>query len=359
MGLGELILVALAAIAGLVVAVGIVMFVLVPIFKGLVWVVRHVARFIGREIADTLRFAGALLLTILYVPLTVGSIVIGRWSAASHFGRAIQGECKTAGLCVYRVVIGHPARFLGLGHVTEGIENRLPDVVAHAPAADRPRARSGLFDGYTIIGSLAPGGSGAKLYVAEPDEIKLAAFARAGLAPVSQVVIKAFSLADGSSLPQIVRESRSLDAAKRLGLILDHELTADRFYYVMRYVPGEPLGMVTKRLHAESSVGGLDAPQLRAALSYVADLVATLSTYHRGGLWHKDVKPDNLIVDRADGRAHLVDFGLVSSLRSAMTLTTHGTEYFRDPEMVRLALRGVKVHEVDGTKFDIYGRSEE
>ena len=45
-------------------------------------------------------------------------------------------------------------------------------------------------------------------------------------------------------------------------------------------------------------------------------------------------------------RAHLVDFGLLSRLRSAMTLTTHGTEYFRDPEMVRMALRGVKVHEV-------------
>ncbi len=37
-----------------------------------------------------------------------------------------------------------------------------------------------------------------------------------------------------------------------------------------------------------------------------------------------------------------------------MTLTTHGTEYFRDPEMVRMALRGVKVHQVDGAKFDIY-----
>jgi hypothetical protein len=38
-----------------------------------------------------------------------------------------------------------------------------------------------------------------------------------------------------------------------------------------------------------------------------------------------------------------------------MTLTTHGTEYFRDPEMVKLALKGVKVHEVDGVKFDVYG----
>ncbi|MCX5690957.1 MAG: hypothetical protein NTV94_14430, partial [Planctomycetota bacterium] len=38
----------------------------------------------------------------------------------------------------------------------------------------------------------------------------------------------------------------------------------------------------------------------------------------------------------------------------AMTLTTHGTEYFRDPELVRRALQGVKVHEVDGTKFDVF-----
>jgi|GEM_PF-7068878 len=37
-----------------------------------------------------------------------------------------------------------------------------------------------------------------------------------------------------------------------------------------------------------------------------------------------------------------------------MTLTTHGTEYFRDPEMVRMALKGVKVHEVDGAKFDVF-----
>ncbi|MCB1282494.1 MAG: hypothetical protein KDB18_13310, partial [Salinibacterium sp.] len=68
--------------------------------------------------------------------------------------------------------------------------------------------------------------------------------------------------------------------------------------------------------------------------------------------WHKDVKPDNIIVDAKS--AHLVDFGLITPLRSAMTLTTHGTEYFRDPEMVRMALRGAKVHEVNGAKFDIY-----
>ena len=61
-------------------------------------------------------------------------------------------------------------------------------------------------------------------------------------------------------------------------------------------------------------------------LGYEIDLVSTLDRYHADGLWHKDVKPDNIIVH--GGAAHLVDFGLATSLRSAMTLTTHGTEYF-------------------------------
>ena len=65
------------------------------------------------------------------------------------------------------------------------------------------------------------------------------------------------------------------------------------------------------------------------------------------------MKPDNIIIHY--GTASLVDLGLVTPLASAMTLTTHGTEYFRDPELVRQAMRGVKVHQIDGTKFDVYG----
>ena len=67
---------------------------------------------------------------------------------------------------------------------------------------------------------------------------------------------------------------------------------------------------------------------------------------------HADLDRGRLEV--AHDRAHLVDLGLVTPLSSAMTLTTHGTEYYRDPEMVRLAMQGVKVHEVGGVKFDVY-----
>ena len=85
----------------------------------------------------------------------------------------------------------------------------------------------------------ARGGSGSKLYIAKPSPQKLAGFSRAGITGVDQVVIKSFSLRDGSTLPQIVRESRALPAAKRLGLILEHELSNERFYYITRYVPGK------------------------------------------------------------------------------------------------------------------------
>ncbi|MCL4742546.1 MAG: hypothetical protein KJZ54_10130 [Phycisphaerales bacterium] len=345
-------LVLLGAVVGIVLLVLLVMYVVVPIFKGFGWLVRHVFAFIGGEIRDALRLIGALVTAVVFAFLVIANVVIGRWSAAAHFGRAIQAEMGAGGSCIYRILVGHPARFLCLNSLVDGLERRLPEVVAAAPTADTPSRRTGKFEGYVIVGSLPGGGSGGKLYVAEPDEIRRAAFARQGIDDVDQVVIKSFSLQDGSSLPQIVRESRALDAAKKLGLVLDHELTPERFYYVMRYVPGEPLSLVTQKLHARAPAEGLTNPQLHEALGYLASLLGTLDRYHRGGLWHKDVKPDNIIVHGRE--AHLVDFGLLTPIRSAMTLTTHGTEYFRDPELVRMALRGVKVHQVDGAKFDVY-----
>lgn len=326
------------------------------IFKVSWKIIGNVFRFIGETISDALRLIGSVLAGILIVPMVPLCIVVGRWSASKHYAGAFSSECKAAGRCVYRLCVGNPARLFGVSSALEGVEKRIPEVVAAAPGKDKPSKRAGQFDGYTIIGSLKGGGSGGKLYIAEPDEIKRAVFEKRNLQHVDQVVIKSFSLHDGSSLPQIVRESRALDAARKLGLVIEHEMTPERFYYVMRYVPGESLAAVTQNLHAMSGAGGLDEQHLRSAMGYGRDLLVALDAYHNAGLWHKDVKPDNIIVDgKGPGaQAHLVDFGLVTPLRSAMTLTTHGTEYFRDPELVRQALRGVKVHQIDGSKFDVY-----
>ena len=353
----QILTILVALVAG-VLALGIIIYFLVQFLRVILSFVGRFFTFLGHSVRDLTRAIGAVIAGVVISILCVANIVIGRWSAAAHFGRAVRSEFQIAFLRLYAFLIVNPLRLFGLQGITEGLDRRLPQIVADAPIAEPSRTARAKFEGYTIVGTLAAGGSGARLYIADPDPMKRAAFERAGLANVGQVVIKAFALDDGSSLPQIVRESRALDAARRLGLILDHELTPQRFYYVMRYVPGESLTQVTKRLHAMTGPDGLGPREVRSALSYTADLLATLAAYHRGGLWHKDVKPDNIIVDTrpgGTGRAYLVDFGLLGSLKSAMTLTTHGTEYFRDPELVRLAVKGVKVHEVDGTRFDVYG----
>lgn len=341
------------ALVGAVVLTGIVMFVIVPLFKGIGFLLGHLGRFIGGMFRDTFRFVGAIPAAVVFAVLSVLNVIIGRWSAGAHFGANVSREIRTMFSCLYRVCLGHPLRLIGLGPMLEGIEERVPAAVAEAPGSDRPSRRAGQFDGYKIVGSLPGGGSGGRLYVAEPLPEKRQRIERQQGACPERVVIKSFAIADGSSLPQIVRESRALEGARQIGLIVEHELTEDRFFYVMPYVPGENLGMVVRQLHATSGDQGLSERSLQDVLSYISDVVATLDQYHRGGLWHKDIKPENIVVHA--GRAHVVDLGLVTSLRSAMTLTTHGTEYFRDPEMVRMALRGVKVHEVDGARFDIYG----
>ncbi|MBX3379332.1 MAG: hypothetical protein KF805_04505 [Phycisphaeraceae bacterium] len=360
-GIGIGILGIVGVILAVAVAVLLITHLIVPLFRGIAWVIARLFHFVIGMLADAVRMIGAILAMILFAPLVLLNIIIGRWSASAHFASSVKGELAIAGACLYRICLGHPARLVGMGGLVEGIEQRFPQAVAQAPTSDKPKGsggRAGQFEGYKIVGSLPTGGSGSKLYIAEPDPIKRASFERAGFRGVDQVVIKNFPVDDGSNLPNIVRESRALEAAKNLGLVLDHELSPSKFYYVMRYVPGQTLNVVIQQMHAQSdpSLQGLDDRHLRSTLGYVADLVGTLQQYHSGGLWHKDVKPENIIVEQIHGapRAHLVDFGLVTPLRSAMTLTTHGTEYFRDPELVRLALRGVKVHEVDGSKFDVY-----
>ncbi len=321
-------------------------------FLGLGLAVGHVLRFVRNELVDGVHLAGAVLTAVAILPLAVVNLFIGRWAAARHYGRAVEDEATSALLGLYRIVLGHPLRLVFLGPLLDGFERRRPDVVERAPGAMPRGAKGARFAGYDIYGSLPPGGSGAQLFLARPTEAKRAELREAGHAVPDSVVIKYFGIEAGSTLPQIVRENQALRAASRLGLVLEHELSNDRFFYVMTYVAGEELDKVIHRLHAHAGPLGLNDQELLLVGAYACDLLATLDRFHGEGLWHKDVKPSNLIV--ADGHVHLVDIGLVTPLAADITLTTHGTEYYRDPDMVRLALQGVKVHEVDGAKFDIY-----
>ena len=345
------------ALAVLAVNVGLLLFLSLALARrsrSVVRLVRLFVDFLIGEFTDVARLFGALVVSLLHLPLMLVSVLIFRLNLARHFADTFTEEIAVAIACVYRIIAGRPLKTIGQDSLAHRIESRFPLLGTQITERKQSHSRRSAFHGYEIVGTLPTGGSGARIYIAEPDPRKKRELELEHGCIVERVVIKNFSLEEGSSLPQILRENRSLDAAVKLGLILEHGLNSERFYHVMHHVPGDNLTKIIDQAHIRESANESE-PRISTSIGYVIDLLEQLSRYHAAGLWHKDVKPDNIIIDERDGRAKLVDFGLVTNLRSAMTLTTHGTEYFRDPEMVRMSLKGVKVHEISGVKFDVYG----
>ncbi|HIG87456.1 MAG TPA: hypothetical protein EYQ25_10470 [Planctomycetes bacterium] len=323
----------------------------------------NLMRFAKGMLNDALSLVSGLVAAILALVLGLTNILLLRGRAVRHYFAAVEDELVAVMQCAYRLILGHPLRLLGMGPALTNLEERMPQMMAgprkfETPGPDVPMPQTasntpGEFEGYRVLSQLPPGGSGALLHVARPTPEKASELRDKGVSVPERVVIKAFSLETGSTLPQIVRESRALEAAGRLGLVLEHHLDESSFHYVMPFMAGDTLDVTARRLHEHSGDDGLQHGDLQDAMGHARDLTRILARFHSEGLWHKDIKPTNLIVGPTG--LHVVDLGLVTPLASAMTLTTHGTEYYRDPELVRLAMKGVKVHQVDGAKFDIYG----
>jgi serine/threonine-protein kinase len=100
-------------------------------------------------------------------------------------------------------------------------------------------------------------------------------------------------------------------------------------WYAMPWVRGESLGA---RLRRE---GRLPADEARRILAQVAD---ALDYVHRRGVVHRDVKPENVLIEDETGRPVLVDFGIAADpivhRRRGAGGTAVGTPWYMSPEQV-------------------------
>lgn len=105
-----------------------------------------------------------------------------------------------------------------------------------------------------------------------------------------------------------------------------HDLGQHRehLFVTMELVRGQTLRALVKR----------QPLPLATVVDVVVQLASALTAAHRAGVLHRDVKPDNLIVD--DGRAVLTDFGVAGVVREDGSPSTgEGTLGYMAPEQRR------------------------
>ncbi len=100
-------------------------------------------------------------------------------------------------------------------------------------------------------------------------------------------------------------------------------------YFVMAFVDGDNLA---KRIHDR---GPMDPTEVRRVLRDVGDALAYA---HAHGVVHRDIKPDNILLDGPNGRPMVTDFGIARAItdggdaRLTATGIAIGTPAFMSPE---------------------------
>ncbi|XP_025237651.1 serine/threonine-protein kinase LATS1 isoform X1 [Theropithecus gelada] len=94
----------------------------------------------------------------------------------------------------------------------------------------------------------------------------------------------------------------------------------DNLYFVMDYIPGGDMMSLLIRM-------GIFSENL--ARFYIAELTCAVESVHKMGFIHRDIKPDNILIDR-DGHIKLTDFGLCTGFR-----WTHDSKYYQSGDHPR------------------------
>src|SRR6266705_149509 len=200
------------------------------------------------------------------------------------------------------------------------------------------RLTRALGSAYTLDGEIGRGGMGV-VFTARDERLK------------RQVAVKVLppELAFREEIRlRFVREAETAARLSHPHIVPIHsvgESPDGLVYFVMAYVDGESRGAKLKRR------GRLPPDESRRIMQETAD---ALGAAHAFGIIHRDVKPDNILLEGSRGRVVVTDFGIAKALSSTTggaTLTATGvaigTPHYMSPE------QAAGDREIDG-RSDIY-----
>ena len=185
---------------------------------------------------------------------------------------------------------------------------------------DLDMVRDQLKDEYEILEELGRGGM-AIVFKAREKQLE------------RDVAIKVlpFSLAfDKEFVERFQREARTSAKLEHPGIIPIYRVgkSGRVIYFVMKFLRGKPLSSVL------AARGTLPPSEIRMTLLQVA---RALAYAHKGGIVHRDIKPDNIMFDE-HGQAVVTDFGIAKAASGGKLTGTGmsiGTPHYMSPEQAR------------------------
>src|SRR6266704_1203832 len=180
--------------------------------------------------------------------------------------------------------------------------------------------REQLKDEYEIVEELGRGGM-AIVFKAREKQLE------------RDVAIKVlpFSLAfDKEFVERFQREARTSAKLEHPNIIPIYRVgkSGRVIYFVMKFLRGKPLSSVL------AARGSLPPGEIRLVLAQVG---RALAYAHKGGIVHRDIKPDNVMFDE-HGHAVVTDFGIAKAATGGKLTGTGmsiGTPHYMSPEQAR------------------------
>ena len=162
--------------------------------------------------------------------------------------------------------------------------------MSHTPQYNLPKE---ITSRYIVQEELGSGGMGT-VYLAVDSSLDR---------NVAIKMIKAHSSATHDLIARLDRECRmhaKIGAHPNIVTLYDRIDILDQIFLVLEYVKGEELGKLKGRLNY-TEIGDI-----------ITQLLSGLSVIHNAKVVHRDIKPDNILISRTDGKlsCKLMDFGI-------------------------------------------------